>query len=144
LVQELDDIIRQANGLHRTSAIKEEILNKEETYKNLQTKTNEQLNAAISYFREHQLAIRATGMSPPNYFSNPAPTVNFRMIPTDKLLQKIDDIHAKNLALDARINQYVTPTLKMINANKPQIATEAKREFIRQVDKSAQERIHPT
>lgn len=144
LVQELDDIIRQANGLHRTSAIKEEILNKEETYKNLQTKTNEQLNAAISYFREHQLAIRATGMSAPKYFSNAAPAINFRIIPTDKLLQKIDDIHAKNQTLDARINQYVTPTLKMINANKPQIATEAKREFIKQVDKSAQERIHPT
>lgn len=143
LVQELDDIIRQANSLHRISAIKEEILNKEETYKNLQTKTNEQLNAAISYFREHQLAIRATGMSAPSYFSNAVPTINFRVIPTDKLLQKIDDIHVKNQTLDARINQYVTPTLKMINANKPQIATEAKREFITQVDKSAQERIHP-
>lgn len=143
LVQELDDIIRQANSLHRISAIKEEILNKEETYKNLQTKTNEQLNAAISYFREHQLAIRATGMSAPSYFSNAAPTINFRVIPTDKLLQKIDDIHVKNQTLDARINQYVTPTLKMINTNKPQIAIEAKREFIKEVDKIAQERIHP-
>jgi hypothetical protein len=31
----------------------------------------------------------------------------------------------------------------MINANKPQIAIEAKREFIKQVDKAAQERIFP-
>jgi hypothetical protein len=59
-------------------------------------------------------------------------------------MKKIDDINAKNQTLDTRINQYVTPTLKMINANKPQIDTEAKREFIKQVDKSAQERIHPT
>lgn len=144
LVQELDDIIRQANGLHRIITIKEEILSKEEAYKNMKVKTNDQLNAAILYFRDHQLAVRATGMSPPNYFSNPAPTINFRIIPTDKVLQKIDDIHPKNQALDTRINQYVTPTLKMINANKPQIATEAKREFIKQVDKSAQERIHST
>lgn len=143
LVQELDDIIRQANGLHRISAIKEEILNKEEACKNLETKINKQLSIAISYFREHQLAIRATGMSAPNYFNNPSPTVNVELISIHTILQKIDDIHAKNVALDARINQYVTPTLKMINTNKPQIATEAKREFIKQVDKAAQERIHP-
>ena len=110
----------------------------------MEIKTNEQLNAAIAYFREHQLAVRATGMSPPNYFNNAAPIIGFRAISTDKLLQKLNDIHTKNLALDARINQYVTPTLKMINANKPQIATEAKREFIKQIDKAAQERIHPT
>ena len=67
----------------------------------------------------------------------------FRPISTDSLMKKVDGIDAKNQALDARINQYVTPTLKLINANKPQIATEAKREFIQQVDKTAQERLFP-
>lgn len=143
LVQELDDIIRQANNLHRISTIKEEINNKSEAYKNLETKTNEQLKAAITYFREHQLAVRAAGMSAPNYFNKTLPTLMFRPISTDSLMKKVDDIDAKNQALDARINQYVTPTLKLINANKPQIATEAKREFIQQVDKTAQERLFP-
>ena len=83
-------------------------------------------------------------MSAPNYFNQSPPTITFRPISTDTLMKKIDDINAKNQTLDTRINQYVTPTLKMINTNKPQIATEAKREFIKQVDKSAQERIHPT
>jgi hypothetical protein len=144
LVQELDDIIRQANGLHRISTIKEDIINKVEAYKNTEIKINQQLNAAITCFREHQLDVRATGMSAPNYFNQSPPTITFRLISTDTLMKKIDDINAKNQTLDTRINQYVTPTLKMINANKPQIATEAKREFIKQVDKSAQERIHPT
>ena len=144
LVQELDDIIRQANGLHRILSLKEEIINKAEAYKNTEIKTNQQLNAAITSFREHQLTVRATGMSAPNYFNQSPPTITFRPISTDTLMKKIDDINAKNQTLDTRINQYVTPTLKMINTNKPQIATEAKREFIKQVDKSAQERIHPT
>ncbi len=143
LAHRLDDIIRQSNNLHRIITIKEELINKQETYQKKAIKTNGQLGTAITYFREHHLAVRANGMSAPVYFNHTPPTVNFTPISIDPLLQKIDSIAAKNQLLDTRINQTVTPTLKMINIHKPQIATEAKREFIRQVDKAAQEHIHP-
>lgn len=143
LAHELDDIIRQANSLHRIDTIKEEILNKEDAYKNQNIKTNEQLSAAITYFREHHLAVRATGMSAPIYFSQTSPTISFRNISANSLMHKINEIALKNQALDTRINQTVTPTLKMINTNKPKIAMDAKRDFIKHVDKAAQERIFP-
>ena len=145
LVKQLEDISRQANSLHRVTTLHDDISNKKEAYQNKANKTNDQLITAIKYFREHHLAIRATGMSDPMYFNDYSNIpVTFRDISINSLFIKIEEVSQKNQQLDKRVNDLVTPTIKIINTKKPQIATDAKREFIKQVDKSAQERIHPT
>ena len=84
-------------------------------------------------------------MSDPMYFNDYSNIpVTFRDISINSLFIKIEEVSQKNQQLDKRVNDLVTPTIKIINTKKPQIATDAKREFIKQVDKSAQERIHPT
>lgn len=144
LISQLDGLIRDSQNLHSINTLKSQLLAKKEEYQVTHDRLNHDLSTAIDYFREQHLPIRATGMSTPVYFvKNDRVVVKFREISTDAVFFSIDEALEKNRLLDERIKSQVTPVLSLINLHRPRIATDARSEFIRQVDLSAEKSIHP-
>lgn len=144
LLSQLDGIVRDSHGLHVLSSLKSALIEGAEEYEVTRDRINHDLSNAIDYFREQHLSVRANGMSKPKYFTDNQPVVvKFRKIPIENIIKSIEEATAKNEILDDRVKKIIVPVISTVNLHRPRIATEARAEFIRRVDSSAEQSIHP-
>lgn len=144
LLTQLDSIVRDSHSLHAASSLRSVLIEGTEEYEVTRDRINHDLSTAIDYFREQHLSVRANGMSKPDYFIDNQPVViKFRKIPIDNALKSIEEAMEKNKILEDRVKKTIVPVISTVNLHRPRIATEARAEFMRRVDLSAEQSIHP-